>query len=272
MIAQSYTPAAPLSDFVDIIWLQEHYTPPHPRERILPDGSVELIINLHDDCLPMIDRKNPTRVDYFPGSIICGAHSEYFVIDTRFQPIIMGVHFKPGGAFPFFNMPANEFQNTHVALETLWGSKKADELRTRLLEAPTSQHKFRVMESFLNACAIQPLIRHRAVSFALNNFAYARSIADVTEQIGLSSTRFIQVFREEVGLTPKLFSRVQRFQQVLKLIARGQHIEWADVALVCGYFDQAHFIHDFQAFSGLNPVSYVEQRGTHHFNHVPMNE
>ena len=91
----------------------------------------------------------------------------------------------------------------------------------------------------------------------------------MTERIGLSPRRFIQVFREEVGLTPKLFCRIRRFQEVLGLIGRGQHVEWAEVALACGYFDQAHFIHDFRAFSGLNPKAYLAHRGEH-LNHVPL--
>ncbi len=87
----------------------------------------------------------------------------------------------------------------------------------------------------------------------------------------LSPKRFIQVFSEEVGLTPKLFCRVRRFQEVLRLIEKGQHIEWAEIALTCGYFDQAHCIHDFRAFSGLNPTTYLTHRGEHR-NHVPLGD
>jgi AraC-like DNA-binding protein len=94
-------------------------------------------------------------------------------------------------------------------------------------------------------------------------------VGSVTEDIGLSPKRFIQVFQDEVGLKPKLFCRVRRFQQVLHAISLGQEIDWADVAIDCGYFDQAHFIHDFRAFSGLNPSEYVARR-TEHLNHVPL--
>ena len=67
----------------------------------------------------------------------------------------------------------------------------------------------------------------------------------------------------------KLFCRIQRFQEVLHLIGTGRQVEWADVALTCGYFDQAHFIHDFRTFSGLNPTAYLAQR-SEHLNHVPL--
>jgi len=98
---------------------------------------------------------------------------------------------------------------------------------------------------------------------------HTHTIADVTERIGLSSRRFIEVFRDEVGLTPKLFCRVRRFQQVLHLIRSGQQVDWASVALTCGYFDQAHCIHDFQVFAGLAPTAYLAHQGEYR-NHVPL--
>ena len=91
----------------------------------------------------------------------------------------------------------------------------------------------------------------------------------MTREIGLSPRRFIEVFKDEVGLRPKVFCRVRRFQRVLASIHRQESVEWADVAVACGYYDQAHFIHDFRAFSGINPTAYLERRGRHR-NHVAM--
>ena len=115
-------------------------------------------------------------------------------------------------------------------------------------------------------------MHHPAIAFALKEFqnaTYTGTIAEVTEQTGLSSKRFISLFSQEVGLTPKLFCRIHRFQEALQIIRSGGHIEWADVALRCGYFDQAHFIHGFQAFSGLNPSAYLRQQGEFQ-NHIPL--
>lgn len=134
--------------------------------------------------------------------------------------------------------------------------------------------KFRILEQTLLAQASRPLVRHPAVAFALKEFgnaSYARKVSDVTGRTGLSQRRFIQVFSEEVGLTPKLFCHVQRFQEVLRRIEIRDRIEWADVALGCGYFDQAHFIHDFRAFSGLTPTDYLTHRGEHP-NHVALTD
>lgn len=77
------------------------------------------------------------------------------------------------------------------------------------------------------------------------------------------------MFTEEVGLTPKLFCHIRWFQEVLRLIQRRRQVEWANIALACGDYDQSHFIRDFWAFSGLNPTAYLRVRGEH-LNHVPL--
>jgi AraC-like DNA-binding protein len=271
MLYQTYTPHPPLADFVNVFWLYQGSVLPHAKERLLPTGTVELVINLREDTLRIYDPQDHDQFQRFPGSLVCGPHSEFFVIDTASQDLILGVHFKPGGAFPFFNLPADELHNMHVSLDTLWGGE-AGYLRERLLAAATPEAKFSTLEQVLLAQAARPLARHPAVALLLKelqNGSYARPIGNIIEQIGLSRRRFIQLFRAEVGLTPKLFGRVQRFQEVLHRIGSGQPLDWTDTALSCGYFDQAHFIHDFQAFSGLNPTAYLVQR-SEHLNHVPL--
>ncbi len=275
-VYRTYIPQPPLANFVDIFWLYEGYNPPHAKERVLPNGSMELVINLREDTLRVYDGQKHDQFQSFRGCLLCGAHSEFSVIDTASQESIMGVHFKPGGAFPFLTLPADELHTADVSLDTLWGAT-ADDLRDRLLEAETPETRFHILEQSLLAHAVRPLAWHPVVAFALKEFQgmpphpNTRTISDVTERIGLSPRRFIQVFSEEVGLTPKLFWRIRRFQEVLRLIGRRQRIEWADIALTCGYFDQAHFIHDFRAFSGLNPRAYLMHRGEH-LNHVPLHD
>jgi AraC-like DNA-binding protein len=271
VLTRHYIPRPPLSDFVELLWLYEGYSQPHDKERLLPDGSMALVINLREDQARVYDRRDTGRFQTTSGALLVGVQSEFFVIDTAEQASVIGAHFKPGGAFPFFNFPAGEFHNQHLSLDSVWGAG-AGELRDRLLEAPTPERKFRILEDALLAHSSKPLVRHPAVSFALREFGDSRrapSVAGVTEQIGLSSRRFIDVFNDQVGLTPKLFCRVRRFQQALRRIGTGREVDWTEVALGCGYFDQAHFIHDFRAFSGLTPTAYAAHR-TEHLNHVPI--
>jgi AraC-like DNA-binding protein len=272
MMSYRYKPPSPLDRFVDVIWVMESDPTPHPKERLLPDGSVELVFSLHEERFPVYSRENLERCEIFRGNVVCGPHSQSFAIDTSTETRVAGVHFKPGGAYPFWKLPFGELHNVHAGLDQFWGPVAAGRVRERLLEARTPEAKARVLEETLLAAAQGVPERHPAVAFALNEFhstPETQKIAAVTDRIGLSARRFIDVFRKEVGLTPKLFCRVRRFQKVLRMISAGSMVDWPDVALTCGYFDQAHFNHDFRAFSGINPSSYLAEY-TGHANHVPM--
>ena len=236
----------------------------------MPDGCPQLIINLNEDRNRVYDRHTLALKQTINGSILVGPQTEFNVIDTSLT-VAAGVHFKPGGSYPFVAPPAGELQGEQLPLDVLWGGF-ASELRERLLEAANPDEQLQILESALLARARRTLERHPAVRFALTQFGpipHTRTIAGVTDKTGLSPRRFIEVFRREVGLTPKLYCRVRRFQQVLQRLATGQPVEWTDVALDAGYFDQAHFIHDFREFSGINPSTYVEARPLFP-NHVPL--
>jgi len=263
-------PAPPLSDFVDLLWLNEGYDTSHAKERLLPDGTVELVINLREDRVRIYDPHKLEQFHTVPGCVVSGPRSEFFVIDTAGAASTIGVHFKPGGAFPFFREPACELNNQTVALECLWGAASA-RLRERLLMAPTPQQKFAVLEQCLLEQLAKPLQRHPAVNFAIQQFRCAPHgpVLQMAEAVGFSQRRFIQLFSNEVGLTPKLFCRVSRFQRVVRTVHPLHKIGWAAMALDCGYYDQAHFNHDFQEFAGITPMQYLEQK-TPHVNHVPM--
>lgn len=271
MLYLAHKPPPPLSDFVDLIWLYEGYDVPHEKERLLPDGTVELVINLLEDEIRVYDSHDPQRSYTVPGSIVSGPRSEFFVIDTAGEASTIGVHFKSAGAFPFFAVPAAELHNQSVALECLWGAASG-RLRERLLAAVTPARKFQILECCLLEQLTRPLERTPAVGFAVQQLCgsiQAPPVSRVVEQIGCSQRRFIQLFSDQVGLTPKLFSRVRRFQQVVQTAHGEQAINWTKVALDCGYYDQAHFIHDFQAFAGITPSEYLARK-TPHVNHVPM--
>jgi len=248
-------PAPPLSEFVERLWMFDCNSPAHARERLLPMGTVELVINLRQD--------SPFRF------VVAGPYSEWTILETHDTRSVIGVHFKPGGAFPFLTVPAGELHNRDVSLDQLWGAARACELRERILAAGNVQAKFAVLERGLLRAA-RSFDRHRAVRFALEQFRRpTRSVANVADRLGLSQRTFIERFRDEVGLTPKLYCRVRRFQDVVKRIHGLREVDWTDVALSCGYFDQAHFINDFRAFSGMTPGNYLRVH-TDHQNHVPL--
>jgi AraC-like DNA-binding protein len=279
MLHLYHTPVSPLLDFVDDFWLYDGYTQPHLKERILPSGTIELVINLRDDELRIYDAANPERCNRFSGALVSGAYGGFFVIDTAEEVSMIGVHFKPGGAFPFLGLPAGELADAHVNLETLWG-RSAVELRERLCGAATPMERFHLLEEALLAHLFRPLEHHYAVPTALDAFGQTEAratVRDIARDIGLSQRRFIQVFTEEIGLTPKLFSRVKRFQRTIAIVRQATAPDWARLAVDCGYFDQSHLIRDFLMFSGFSPSDYLRrqdylrQHGVHiKRNHLPL--
>jgi len=235
----------------------------------MPTGEACIILNLRDDPLRLYPNDDVDRYETCGLAMLCGARSRPFVIDNQQQDRVFGIQFRPAGAFPFFRIPANETANLAVPLDLVWRSTAA-ELRERLLASPNVQGMFQVAESVLNTQLARTL--HRAVKFSLGRFCripHATTVATVTGQIGLSQRHLIEIFREQVGLTPKAFCRVRRFQHALQSIHNVPQVDWTQVALDCGYYDQAHFIHDFRSYSGLTPSQYWASR-TQHLNHVPI--
>jgi AraC-like DNA-binding protein len=255
------TPTHPLADFVERLWLLSD-APAHSKERIAPSGTIDLGINLHENELRIYDPAKPERCGRFSGAVVSGTHIGPYVIDPRELVSVIGVRFRPGGAFPFLGTPASELADAHVDLEALWGTS-AMELRERLCVAKTPAERFNLLEEALVAHLFRPLERHYAVRFALDIFGRADSglaIRDVARDAGLSQRRFIQLFAREVGMSPKLFCRVRRFRQALETVRQTTVPNWAQVAVDCGYYDQSHLIHDFRSFSNLSPTEYVRQR------------
>jgi AraC-like DNA-binding protein len=271
MFLRTYTPGPPLDEYIDRFWLVSD-TPSHPRERILPSGTVELVVNLTGDEIRIYDPSQPHRTRRYPGAVVSGPYSTFFLIDPLVHASTIGVHFRPGRAVPVLGGPVREIADAHVDLESVWG-RPAAELRERLCTASTPEKRFALLEEVLLGRLRQSPPPHGAVPVALDALERvdaAVKIRDLAWRVGMSQRRFIQLFTAEVGLTPKLYGRVRRFQRARELVLKATGPDWAAVAVACGFFDQSHLIRDFGEFSGLSPVAYLKQRSEHVLlNHVP---
>jgi AraC-like DNA-binding protein len=257
----SYVPRPPLSHFVERLWLVAEGQSPR-QERILPSGTIMLVVNLRDDRVRIEGTVDDARVRTCSGAAVSGAYSSVFIIDARQHAAMMGAHFKPGGASAVLGVPAGELTDAHVDLSALWGDAAARALRERLCEAATHQERFHLFERVLTArlqLDSKPQ-RHPVVLFALDCFkpnGLGASVYDVARRAGLSHRRFLTIFTNEVGLTPKLFCRVLRFQYMHSVAQRTGRIDWAQLALACGYSDQSHLSNEFRKLSGLSPTAYL---------------
>ncbi len=259
----SRAPAPALAPFVESLWYAENEAA-HARERILPHPAIGLLVNLHEDELRWYDGDGHARVHRLAGASIAGTFTRHFAIDTAEQRAICGVSFRPGGAAPFLGVPADELRDQHVSLADLWGAAGA-RVRERLLDAPRPHGLLRVLEQILME-RVRALEVDPCVQWAMDALDRGAPVGAVTDRLGLSPARFIRRFAATVGLTPKRYARLRRFDRVLSSVAAGRAIDWARVALDCGYFDQAHLIHEFRDFSGLSPTAYDARSasGRHH--------
>jgi AraC-like DNA-binding protein len=252
------------------MWYAQAPDVPHRRERVLPNGCVQIILNLaRDHFTDCLEGQPDNRVS---SSLIVGARSCYEIVDSSDLADLIGIVFVPGGFCPFASDAADLFSNRTVALESIWGME-AHSLRNRLLELHTPEARLAELEQFLCArlsARAGGARRLPQINFALRYFAHNPAIASVNEtarQIGWSERRFSQVFREEVGLAPKVWCRIQRFQRAVRQLHAGAEMRWAELALDCGYYDQSHFANEFHAFSGVDITTYSARR-TLWANHI----
>jgi AraC-like DNA-binding protein len=258
------TPSPPLDCFIERIWYCADVRP-KARERVLPSGgTIGLAVNLAEDEIRIYDADHAGSVQARSGSIVSGAHTRSYLIDPRQRASVIGIHFRPGGAFPFLGISPSEIVDAHVELGDLWGCDGRN-LREQLLEAHSPHERFRLLEAALLRRLQRARPGHPAARAAVEAFGAGGSpvrVRDVAAAVGLSHRRFIEVFEREVGLTPKLYARLQRFHRVKQHIAVLAEAPpcWATFAITCGYFDQSHMIRDFVGFSGMTPVGYLQSR------------
>jgi methylphosphotriester-DNA--protein-cysteine methyltransferase len=272
---QIYTPPAPLSAYVEFFWLHEEHAQPHALERALPTGKPAMWIELGGDPLQVATQQHPHCLTTFRTSTLLGASSRWHVVAAGRHIARMGVLFTPGGAAAFFAQPASELHDMTVPLDALWGDSIASEFRERLFAVSTPEARFRALERALLARCAHTTNQHPAVAFALralHRAPQARTIAQVAEQIALSHRQLVRAFHSEVGMTPKRFARVRRFQEVLDRVGCERHVNWGEIALACGYADQAHLTRDFHEFAGVSPTAYLhvrDPRSPTYFPYVP---
>lgn len=250
-----------------MLWLYEGCGSDKLREAVFTDGRAEIIINLRHDAYTIFEGE-PKRASEFNEIVFCGPHTDSYLLDisTSFQ--LMGVIFKSFGAAPFLSIPVSEVFGLRLAGDALWGPNFGL-IREQLNEAKSSKAKFQALQAVLlkwleRGSAAAPI--HPAVTYALKEMhraPHASTIEKIREHVSFSPRHFINLFRDTVGMSPKVYARVQRFQAALHGIDHIEMVDWATVAFDCGFYDQSHFIREFKTFTGLRPTEYVAARRKH---------
>ena len=202
----THRPGPPLGDYVEALWYYEGYEPANHKERVLPNGRVQIVIDLSTGL-----------------GLVCGMRSQYIDIEPATIHVVMGVVFRPGGAHGFFGVTASEFYNRVVRLDDVWRAQTT-ELSDRLQTTIGASKKLQRLEIALREGLTRGTL-HPSVPYALREFQripHIRTVIEVAREAGLSRRRLSQLFREQVGMTPKLYCRLIRFRTVVRQIAAGR--------------------------------------------------
>jgi AraC-like DNA-binding protein len=255
-----HIPSAPLDNHIDYFYYLEG-SMLHPREKILPMGWLDLEINF-GGAIQVYDASDTKSVATCAESWWAGVWSTYGIVAWPSNIHLIGIHFKPGGAYPFLKFPLSDLHNQIVSADAIWGACAA-ELRERLYAAPTIQARFALLERLL-------LARLCEVPYGLNTVRYgvreivrnhgALSIQALSDHIGISHNHLLTQFKQMVGISPKALARLHRLKRVLRSIDPMQPVDWALLADKANYYDQSHFSNDFRIFTGHSPTDYLRLR------------
>ncbi len=201
-----------------------------------PDGCVDIIADLDRGRL-FISGPAPTPATY----------------EARGEHHLLGARLKPGVARPLFKVPIRELTPGWQPLDQIVDPPLARELEERIATAPDVRAQIAILESFLRAADDETDPRIDRALQAIVSSAGSISISDLARESGASERNLGRLFAEWVGLHPKQFATIVRFQRVLQRLREQPAIDWATVATELGYSDQPHLIREVRRFAGATP-------------------
>lgn len=246
-------PKAPLNRVVECFWtLEGEAQPGTPKpERILPDGCVELILNFgaefsqHSDNGPQLQPRN----------FLVGQMTGPIVISPTGLVELLGIRFHPGGTLPFLRVPLHEITDQIVEVGSL-SNRLERELIGATAECSSLPQKISAVEKLLTNYLNNNNKYDSWLTTLVCRIVDSRGLVSVDQlasDAGVSSRQLERRFLREVGVGPKLLGRIIRFQQVFHAVEHC-NTAWAEIAIECGYYDQAHLIRDFNQFAQQTPA------------------
>jgi AraC-like DNA-binding protein len=226
---------------------------------MIPSGSMHLVFRLSEQPICIFKALEDIQGEVFPNGAVAGMRSAYYIKDVAHNACTIGVGLRPGACQALFGVPANEIAHRHVAVEDLCG-KEALLLVERLEELNGLDRRLSLLESFLTSRAPCVSVIHPAIAHALNRLSRTSDVGSVVAETGFSHRHFVQLFRQTVGINPRVYTRLLRFQKTLRKGVDKTAGRWIDIALEAGYADQAHFNREFRELAGISPSEYLLNR------------
>jgi AraC-like DNA-binding protein len=221
--------------------------------REVPSGDVTIILS-PGSALSLPDGRHT--------SFLAALHESHTLVEHDGHQEGVEVRLTPLGARALFGLPMHELSNRVVELDDLLG-RGADELIERMWEAPSWDRRFAILDDALAFRADRAPRPESELVWAwgrMRSSAGRARVSGLADELGWSHRRLIARFREGIGLAPKTLGRVLRFERVSRLLQQVEEPRLAEVALDCGYYDQAHLNRDFRQFAGTSPGQYLARR------------
>jgi AraC-like DNA-binding protein len=250
-----YKPSRPLCPFIECFWtMKSHSKFFKRREVIIPGGRAEIFFT-NDTAVNWIDSKQPNVSHSHTGSHVLGPRNRPFYVEMAGAVSLVGVRFRHGGLAPFTAIPVDLLLNQIISLDQIF-DKKVNSLAGQLLENDNAHRQISLIEKFLfgviesdsQTCKTIQLIA------AVKNQQFT-SIDTLSKSTGIHYKKLERTFSRFTGYNPKNFSRVVRFYQALRQM-QATPASLTHIGLNNGYYDQAHFIRDFKAFTGNSPTRF----------------
>ncbi len=271
MFLTTHIPSAPLNQYIELLVYYTGYNPDYPTTRMLPEGTVELLLPLDD--LPRVFYKRPDLKDAasYRSAIISGMQHEFLYTQADKGCSMLAVKFKPGGSYPFLHLPLRHLNDLFVEADLILGQTIVS-LREELLEMTDSETMFWRLEKFLmdrlEYSPGQPQVINGAISL-INRSGPSPTLKSLAADLGYSQKQLIHIFKKHIGLTPKYYQRIARFNKALRQLEGQPTVDWSQISYDRGFYDQAHFINEFKFFSGFTPEEYRGRQDMYP-NFVPM--
>ncbi|MEQ2527453.1 helix-turn-helix transcriptional regulator [Bacillaceae bacterium CLA-AA-H227] len=242
---REYSPSRSLKDFVACYWTVDvNASDMNKLHRVIPDGCVDIIFDL----------KSPS---FSRGAFVVGLMTEYEVLNFSAKSSFFGIRFYSDTARQFICYPLSELIGNHVFLEDIW-SNKALFLVEEMMSAQGISEIIKKVELMLLKFLILNESHTDSLLKSSMDYMYANqgmiSIRMLAEKVNYSERNIRRTFQKELGIGPKEFSGVIRFQSLLRELYFDSHSRFTDIAVKYGYFDQPHLIKSFKRYYGLSPT------------------
>lgn len=252
-------PPPELAGIVSAMWFGEGRIS-YARDRILPSGQSQLLINLGPTQY-RIEPGPPERRIPFRDIWYSGLHQGPIDTEAPDGSALLGVAFDALGAFPWLGEQVSGLADRIIALADALGDGVLA-LRERLIDCQDIVSRFELVEHWLRARLRGDAVVHPAVRWAVERIAASNGqvgVDQLARQTGYTRKHLNSLFQRQIGFGPKALARVHRFKSALTLLGTRFEVPWTELALHCGYYDQSHLVHDFRSFSGYAPGEFLRR-------------